>query len=193
MSSSDKILNSIKNDCDKTIEVIKADSAKICQQILAQGKKDAEAAKAEINAKAQQKASQMKKANASRAELEQRNALLKKRRLEIDITYDAIYKYLLNLDGENYFNIIYKLLTKFKDNDGTIYLNSKDLQRLPNDFSEQLTKLGIKSTLSDEPVDIDGGFILKSGDIEENMSFSALLSANRDSIEDLINRELFAE
>jgi V/A-type H+-transporting ATPase subunit E len=193
MSSSDKILNSIKNDCDKTIEVIKADSAKICQQILAQGKKDAEAAKAEINAKAQQKASQMKKANASRAELEQRNALLKKRRLEIDITYDAIYKYLLNLDGENYFNIIYKLLTKFKDNDGTIYLNSKDLQRLPNDFSEQLTKLGIKSTLSNEPADIDGGFILKSGDIEENMSFSALLSANRDSIEDLINRELFAE
>jgi V/A-type H+-transporting ATPase subunit E len=193
MSSSDKILNSIKNDCDKTIEVIKADSAKICQQILAQGKKDAEAAKAEINAKAQQKASQMKKANASRAELEQRNALLKKRRLEIDITYDAIYKYLLNLDGENYFNIIYKLLTKFKDNDGTIYFNSKDLQRLPNDFSEQLTKLGIKSTLSNEPADIDGGFILKSGDIEENMSFSALLSANRDSIEDLINRELFAE
>ena len=47
--------------------------------------------------------------------------------------------------------------------------------------------------LGENAVDIDGGFILKNGDIEENMSFSALLSSNRDSIEDLINRELFAE
>ncbi len=193
MSSSDMILNSIKNDCDKTIEAIRTDSAKICEEIIAKGKEDAAKTKAELDSKTRQKASQIKAANKSRGELEQRNALLRKRRLEIDITYDAIYKYLLNLDGENYFNIIYKLLKKLGGNQGVIYLNQNDLNRLPADFSQKLESLGIKAQLGENAVDIDGGFILKNGDIEENMSFSALLSSNRDSIEDLINRELFAE
>lgn len=193
MSSSDMILNSIKSDCDKTIEAIRTDSAKICEEIIAKGKEDAAKVKAELDSKTRQKASQIKAANKSRGELEQRNALLRKRRLEIDITYDAIYKYLLNLDGENYFNIIYKLLKKLGGNRGVIYLNQNDLNRLPADFSQKLESLGIKAQLGENAVDIDGGFILKNGDIEENMSFSALLSSNRDSIEDLINRELFAE
>lgn len=193
MSSSDMILNSIKSDCDKTIEAIRTDSAKICEEIIAKGKEDAAKTKAELDSKTRQKASQIKAANKSRGELEQRNALLRKRRLEIDITYDAIYKYLLNLDGENYFNIIYKLLKKLGGNQGVIYLNQNDLNRLPADFSQKLESLGIKAQLGENAVDIDGGFILKNGDIEENMSFSALLSSNRDSIEDLINRELFAE
>ncbi|MGN0488705.1 MAG: V-type ATP synthase subunit E [Ruminococcus sp.] len=193
MSSSDMILNSIKSDCDKTIEAIRTDSARICEEIIAKGKEDAAKTKAELDSKTRQKASQIKAANKSRGELEQRNALLRKRRLEIDITYDAIYKYLLNLDGENYFNIIYKLLKKLGGNQGVIYLNQNDLNRLPADFSQKLESLGIKAQLGENAVDIDGGFILKNGDIEENMSFSALLSSNRDSIEDLINRELFAE
>lgn len=187
------ILDSIRSDCDKTIEAIINDSAKICEEIIAKGKEDAAKAKAEIDLRAQQKASQIKAANKSRGELEQRNALLRIRRLEIDKTYEKVYEYLLNLDGENYFNIIYKLLKKLTDSQGVLYLNQKDLQRLPADFSQKLKSLGIKATLSEKPVDIDGGFILKNGDIEENMSFSALLSSNRDSLEDLINRELFAQ
>ena len=193
MNSSDMILNSIKSDCDKTIEAIRTDSDKICEEIIAKGREEAAKVKAELDSKTRQKASQIKAANKSRGELEQRNALLRQRRLEIDITYDAIYKYLLNLDGEDYFNIIYKLLKKLGGNQGVIYLNQNDLNRLPADFSQKLESLGIKAQLGENAVDIDGGFILKNGDIEENMSFSALLSSNRDSIEDLINRELFAE
>ncbi|MGN1138852.1 MAG: V-type ATP synthase subunit E [Ruminococcus sp.] len=193
MNSSDMILNSIKSDCDKTIEAIRTDCAKICEEIITKGGEDAAKVKAELDSKTQQKASQIKAANKSRGELEQRNALLRQRRLEIDITYDAIYKYLLNLDGEDYFNIIYKLLKKLGDSQGVIYFNQNDLSRLPADFSQKLESLGIKAQLGENAVDIDGGFILKNGDIEENMSFSALLSSNRDSIEDLINRELFAE
>ena len=47
--------------------------------------------------------------------------------------------------------------------------------------------------MSKAPADISGGFILKCGDIEENMDFEALISAKQDGIEDLINRELFSE
>ncbi len=193
MGSGDKILDSIKIDCDNNINAIYSDCAKQCEAILAKGREEADNAARDISSKAQQKAAQMKAASTSRAQLEQRNALLKRRRKEIDITFNAIYDYLINLDGETYFNIIYKLASKLNGKDGVILMNLKDLQRLPKDFEAQLAKNGIKAIVSKAPVDITGGFILKCGDIEENMSFSAILADKRDKIEDLINRELFAE
>ena len=76
--------------------------------------------------------------------------------------------------------------------DGVVYLNNKDLNRAPSDFVAQLKNVGLNASLSKDSIDIDGGFVLKNGDIEENMSFSAIISARRGEIEDLINRELFA-
>lgn len=193
MNNGDKILSSIKSDCDKAVSVINANSAKVCDEILANGRTNAEKAAKEVNAKAQKKAAQMKAASKSRAELEKRNTLLKKRREEIDITFKAIYDYLINLDGENYFNIIYKLCSKLSGKQGEILFNGKDLKRLPNDFETKLASTGLNAKVSKNTADITGGFILKCGDIEENMSFSSMLSDMREQIEDLINRELFAE
>lgn len=193
MNNGDKILSSIKSDCDKVISAINADSAKVCENILAKGRNDAENAVKEVNAKAQKKAAQMRAASKSRAELEKRNTLLKKRREEIDITLDAIYNYLINLDGEKYFNIIYKLCSKLSGKQGEMLFNIKDLKRLPEDFEAKLAKTGLNAKVSKNTADITGGFILKCGDIEENMSFSSMLSDKREQIEDLINRELFAE
>ena len=193
MNNGDKILGSIKSDCDKAVSVINADSAKVCDEILAKGRADAEKAAKEVNAKAQKRAVQMKAASTSSAELEKRNTLLKKRREEIDITFKAIYDYLINLDGENYFNIIYKLCSKLSGRKGEMLFNSKDLERLPKDFEARLEAIGLNAKVSKSTADITGGFILKCGDIEENMSFSSMLSDRREQIEDLINRELFAE
>lgn len=193
MNNGDKILNSIKNDCDKAVSVINTDSAKVCDEILAKGRIDAEKAAKEVDAKAQKKALQMKAASKSRAELEKRNTLLKKRREEIDITFKAIYDYLINLDGKKYFNIIYKLCSKLSGKQGELMFSAKDLERLPKDFETKLSDTGLHANVSKSTADITGGFILKNGDIEENMSFSSMLSDKREQIEDLINRELFTE
>lgn len=191
MSNSDKILEHIKADCTKNINSINAENEKVCAEILAKAEKDAQAVAAEIMAKV--RAEQMKAAYKSSAELAQRNALLKKRRQEMDITFYAVLDYLLGLDDKNYFEIIYKLAKKLDGKTGVILLNNKDLKRLPSDFTKQLAKNGINAEVSKTSVDIDGGFILKCGDIEENMSFSSLMSDKRDEIEDLINRTLFTD
>lgn len=193
MNNGDKILSSIKSDCDKAVSVINAKSAKECDEILAKGRADAETAAKETDAKAQKKALQMKAASKSRAELEKRNALLKQRREGIDVTFKAVYDYLINLDGEKYFNIIYKLCSKLSDKQGELFFSEKDLKRLPKDFEARLEETGLNATVSKSTADITGGFILKNGDIEENMSFSSILSDSREQIEDLINRELFTE
>lgn len=193
MNGGDKILDRIKTDCDESIKKIEADANENCSQLLSDAQKQAEQTSAEIMNKATSKVNQIKASYKSRVELETRNAVLKKKRAEIDITVDKTLDYMINLDDKEYFDIIYKLCSKIGSTKGEMLFNSRDISRLPNDFAEKLKAMGMDVTVSKNTVDIDGGFVLKNGDIEENMSFCALISAKRDRIEDLIKRELFAE
>lgn len=193
MTGGDKILAHIKSDCDDNIKSIEVEAENICAQIMADGRKKAEAAAEEIAGKAKINAEHIKAAAKSRADLEMRNTLLKKRRGEIDKTFNAVLKYLLNLEDEAYFKTIYKLAKRLDGKSGEIVMNLKDLSRLPSDFKSQMRQSGVDVSVSETPAEISGGFILKCGDIEENMDFSAILDDKRDEIEDLINRELFSE
>lgn len=191
MSSGDKILNRISLDCDERISQIGAETDEKCAQIMAQAKLDADKISAEIADRAQSKVKQMQAASKSRCDLETRNAFLKRRREEIDKTYSEILNKMKNLHDEDYFELIYTFAKKLNGMSGVVLLNEKDMNRLPKDFLARLEKCGVKAELSKAPCDIESGFILKCGDIEENMDFSAILSEKRDAIEDFINQELF--
>ena len=191
MSSGDKILNRISLDCDERISQIGAETDEKCAQIMAQAKLDADKISAEIVDRAQSKVKQMQAASKSRCDLETRNAFLKRRREEIDKTYSEILNKMKNLPDEDYFELIYTFAKKLNGMSGVVLLNEKDMNRLPKDFLARLEECGVKAELSKTPYDIESGFILKCGDIEENMDFSAILSEKRDAIEDFINQELF--
>lgn len=191
MSSGDKILNRISLDCDERISKIGAETDEKCAQIMAQAKLDADKISAEIADRAQSKVKQMQAASKSRCDLETRNAFLKRRREEIDKTYSEILNKMKNLPDEDYFELIYTFAKKLNEMSGVVLLNEKDMNRLPKNFLARLEKCGVKAELSKIPCDIESGFILKCGDIEENMDFSAILSEKRDAIEDFINQELF--
>lgn len=191
MSSGDKILNRISLDCDERISKINAETDEKCAQIMAQAKLDADKISAEIADKAQSKVKQMQAASKSRCDLETRNAFLKRRREEIDKTYSEILNKMENLPDEDYFELIYTFAKKLSEMSGVVLLNKKDMNRLPKNFLARLEECGVKAELSKAPCDIESGFILKCGDIEENMDFSAILSEKRDIIEDFINQELF--
>ena len=182
MSSGDKILNRISLDCDERISKIGAETDEKCAQIMAQAKLDADKISAEIADRAQSKVKQMQAASKSRCDLETRNAFLKRRREEIDKTYSEILNKMKNLPDEDYFELIYTFAKKLSGMSGVV---------LSKDFLARLEECGVKAELSKTPCDIESGFILKCGDIEENMDFSAILSEKRDAIEDFINQELF--
>ncbi len=191
MNGGEKILNRIKADCDKKINEILSKSDEECSKILSQAEIQAEKSSKAVSEKTSVKLTQIKNTSKSRSQLEIRNAILKQRRNEIDKTIDEIKNYLLELDDKNYFSFIYKLAETLKGKEGVIFLNSNDLKRLPSDFDTQIKKSGLNATVSKNSADIVGGFILKSGDIEENMAFDALIMSKRDILEDMINRELF--
>lgn len=191
MTGGDKILSRIKSDCDERIKAFEAESSRENALIIEEGKKEAEKATRQIAQKASIQAERIKASALSNAELETRNSMLKTRRNEIDKTFGAVYEYLKKLDTADYFDVIFSLAKKLDCKNGIILFNEKDLSRLPSDFKSRLQSCGINAEICSTPADIDCGFILKHGDIEENMSFSSVLEDRRDEIEDLINHELF--
>lgn len=192
MNGGDRILQQIKSDSDSAVKAVFAEAEKSRAQIMAQAEAQAEKSVGEIRMRAQEKNARAQASAKSRAELETRNALLKRRRLEIDKTVEALKEYFNSLGDKEYFDALYRLANGLKGKEGTVFLNQRDLNRAPGDFETQLSNRGVSASLSRTPAEISGGFILKCGDIEENMDFDALITSRRDEIEDLINKELFA-
>lgn len=193
MNGGETIINRIKADCDESVASIRLDAEKANAAVLAEAEKQAQLRGKEIADSTKQKIAQIQAASKSRSELAARTALLKQRRAEIDKTAGALLDYLTGLGDNDYFNALYRLAAQLRGKSGELLLNQKDLQRLPSDFENRVREAGLDARVSQTSADILGGFILKSGDIEENMDFAALLNARRDEIEDLINRDLFAK
>ncbi|SEQ32469.1 V/A-type H+-transporting ATPase subunit E [Lachnospiraceae bacterium NE2001] len=104
---------------------------------------------------------------------------------------------LLLLDTKDYFDTLLKLLDKQSQADkGVLLLNEKDLSRMPADFEKSAqavaTKNGGMLDVSTDTVNIDGGFILKYGNIEINSSFDALFEENEEELVDIVNKMLWA-
>ncbi len=191
MNGEDKILNRINSDCERAVRGILDEAEQKCSVINSQAEIQAKKAENEVFEKAKAREKQINNASKSRCELEIRNTILRKRRSEIDKTFDELQSYLVNLSDDEYFGFMYKLAETLDVESGTVLLNQKDLNRLPGDFTEKFQNVGISVTISDSPVEIIGGFILKNGNVEENMAIDAVIMSKRDALEDIISRELF--
>ena len=193
MSSGEKILSVIRADSEQTIAQIQSESEKKCRSILTKAEEKA----AEIRRNAEQKkagqTARLQKSYQSRRELEKRNLLLKAKRTAIDQAVISILRDMEQLETQAYFALFYRLAATLEVKEGVVVLNEADLRRVPTDFVAQMAKSGLQVTVSPTPDNrITGGFILKNGDIEENMPFAALMADRREAVEDVINRELFA-
>ena len=194
MSNGEKIIAEIRHECDERISVINAETESACDAIIGSAKKKASEITKNAQYKLEEQSSKLLKAHQSKCELEKRNMLLKTRRQEIDNAVEHILDHMVNLPSKVYFELIYKLAGISHIKNGTVYLNSKDLNRVPKNFQERLAESGINAKISDTPDEsIESGFILKNGDIEENLSFSSIIAEKHEEIEDLISRELFKE
>ena len=192
MNGSERILSRIRTDCDESVRKIETHAQHEHDRIIADAQHRADTQAAAVAEKTAQKRAQLETSSQSRAQLARRNALLKQRRKEIDTTVEELEAYLLGLGDNEYFEALYRLAAKLRGKSGELFLSKKDLKRLPENFTKRMAAAGVDASVSQTPADIGGGFILKCGDVEENMEFAAIISSKRDEIEDLINRELFA-
>ncbi len=193
MTGLDKITAQITIDSDKTAKSIIASSEAQCSDILSKAEAEAQQILKSGEINAQIKADEIIRRAESSAELEQRKILLTTKQEVISSMVAASLESLRSLPEDKYFDIIYKMISKYKrSSQGQIFFNNSDLARLPKDFIGKLSELSQGNlTLSSDSVKIDGGFILSYGGIDVNCSFESLFSDNSEKISDAVAKLLF--
>ena len=132
----------------------------------------------------------------SSAGFRERNAILNNKQKCInDVIESAICK-IENLDTTEYFDFLEKLFNKNVQSDtGVMYISTRDKTRMPGDFVKKIEKRAKEKngsiTIEDSRDNVENGFVLVYGDIEENCQIKALFNGQLDRLKDIANRELF--
>ncbi len=197
MSGLDKIISQIKEEANasaaKILEEANATAEEIKKEADAQCRETAERAKTQNEAARED----VLRKSRSAAQMERRRNLLIAKQELIDEVISEAHAAMLALDTPDYFASLAKLVEKHAQaQSGEVHLSQKDLSRIPADFSEAVAEAAKKKggtlTISEQPCEIDGGFVLSYGDIEENCSFDALFVSERENLQDQLNTFLFA-
>lgn len=194
MGAEEKILEGIISDAvaqgDEIIARAKAQS----ELALNKAKDETKAYSAEVVSSALIKAKTIKDNAESSAALVVRDGKLSKKREEILKTVELAKKYIASLDDEVYFKKLVSLIKGYaKSEESVLLLGAEDLKRNIALLEAELKKEKINVKISDKPADISGGFILKYGSIEYNLSIDAIIDEKKEFLEDKINTILFSE
>ena len=190
MTSSEKILAGIAGEAKTEAEKITAEAEKQAAEITAAAKTEAETDAGKIRADAEKKAELIINSGKSSAGLLKRDTALNCRRELIEKALNFVADTVNAYGDKDYFDFLHTLIKKEKLNGkGEVYLSVKDKARDIAAFKSELSALDL--TLSDTFADINGGFILKYGDIQINGELSALIHEKRDVLTDELNKALF--
>ena len=190
MTSSEKILAGIAEESKTQADKINSDAEKQSADIIAAAREEAESEAEKIKAEAEKKAELIINSGKSSAELLKRDTALNCRRELIEKALITVADTVNAYGDKDYFDFLLTLIKKEKLNGkGEVYLSVKDKARDIAAFKSELSALDL--TLSDTFADINGGFILKYGDIQINGELSALIREKRDQLVDEVNKTLF--
>lgn len=171
-----------QEEAGKIVSEAKAEAEKLIGQSLEQSETDA--------------ANYLERVKSS-ADLQRRTVILQAKQEVIAAVLEKAYTSLNTMDEKAYFEMIRKMLEKFTlSESGEIYFSAADLNRLPAGFEKEISDIAAKKggslTLKKESKEIENGFILVYGGIEENCTFRALFNTQKDALQDKIHQELFA-
>lgn len=190
MTSSEKILAGITAEAESTAKEIISAAEKKAEEIISDKAKEAEKQADEIAAEADKNAALINSTGDSAAQLVLRDAKLKRKRELIEKAVSEVIVSINNYDDKTYFDCLLRLAKKnAMSGKGEMLLSARDLSRDKCNFVKALEELSV--TLSDTPADINGGFILRYGDIIINCELSAVMREKRDEITDAVNTALF--
>jgi V/A-type H+-transporting ATPase subunit E len=192
---------------ERIIEEAQAKKNKILEEAKARTEKlklDYEKRREEIKeqalSKAERLAEEEKRKIISMAELEERKRLLDAKQKIIDMVFDESQKLIQNMSDSAYEKLIRQLLLDGAvSGEEEIIMSDSSISRLSPNFlhsvNEELIKRGKlgKLKLSDETRPMQGGFILKSKDLEINCTFDSIIKLQREELETDIAKILFEE
>ena len=134
----------------------------------------------------------------SQANTNERRAILDAKACVIKDILNKAYEKIMSQSDSDYFSMIYSLVGKTcYSEDGEILISDSDRKRLPGDFETKVNaeaeKKGGSLKLSSKNADIDGGFILKYGGIDENCSIKSIFNEKHTDMQDLVYNMLWSK
>ncbi len=196
MSGLDKMKSQILEDANAQAEERIAQANAQAEEIQARVKAEVEEAQQRMDQKTKTAVKNYHERIASSCDMKRKTAVLKAKQEMISEVLQKAYEKVMNLSDTEYFELLTNLLkTYVQSDDGEIYFSEKDKQRIPASFVEETEKIaaskGGKLTFASETKQIDGGFILVYGGIEENCTIRAIFESKRDEWSDLVQKVMF--
>lgn len=196
-------MRGIEKIVDQILEEAREEEVKILDEAHIEVEKIKEASKEEIDkintlATKEIEDELIKINELSKLSMEQKRkrAILEKKQEVIKEILDEAYEKLLALPEEEYFNLLEDILKKAAtDKSGEIRFNQKDREKVVSNNLmgkfEEIARGKAGSLSLGEDIDIESGFVLVYGGIEENCTFKALIEAKKEELHDVIQKILF--
>lgn len=181
-AAAESIVKQAQDEADKMLADAKEDSGKKCADIAERSRNDIQACLSRAE---------------SAALLKEKKLILSAKQQIINEVIAKAKESLLELPDKEYFDVIIRMVKKYAlGQAGQILFSKADRKRLPEQFEAVLQSAlsdteGATITVSERTGDIDGGFILLYGDVEENCSFDALFFASKETLQDKVYDILF--
>ena len=197
MTGLEKIIEKIGLDAQSAGAEVQAKADAHCAEILSNAKAECDRIDAKAVADAAALREDLLARGESGAHMQRKNRILTAKQEMIHGVIESAKQKLLGLESIDYFVLLGKLAEKYaQPGDGVMFLSASDLARVPAYFRGTLADIGKKKggslTLSDEPRDLNGGFVLAYGGIEENCTFEALFEENKERLQDVVREKLFS-
>ena len=197
MAGLDKMKSQILSEAKAAADEKTAKANAEAQEILGQAKAEAEKRKSSISRKSEADVAYYKERVASSIDLQHRTKILGAKQEMIASVLDKAYETVTGLGDKEYFEMLLKLLNKYAlPQDGEICFSAADLKRMPTGFEQdaQQSAKANGGTLKVSRVakNIENGFVLVYGGIEENCTLRAMFDAKRDELSDKVHRMLFS-
>ncbi|MCR5651208.1 MAG: V-type ATP synthase subunit E [Lachnospiraceae bacterium] len=194
MTGLDKILEQIKKESDETVSKKLSEAKDRADSILEEAKKSVAGQCESIETNGRNEAAEIRKRAGSAADLYKRKAVLAEKQRIISGVFDKALGELEALSGSDYYNAVIKIAVKNAlGQDGEIIFSEADKANVPSDFEMRLNaqlKNG-RLSVSDKTRPIGKGFILSYGGVEQNCTFSALVEASKEVLQDKVQEILF--
>lgn len=198
MAGAEKIINRIHEEVRAQARIVIKNAEDEADRIIKDAKEKAAVKENEILNNAKEEAEELKKRLIAISELEARKKILNAKQEAIEEVFSRALLKLQELPDDKYEDIIIDMVVNsVRSGDETIIISKRDKMRLSSDFiskiNERLAGKGIKGNIrfSDQTKEMSGGFILKSGNIELNNSFDAIVKMRRDDIEAQVVKIMF--
>ena len=186
MNNGQNIIDKIIADAKSEAEIIVEVAQKEANDILNTAKAKVEKEETELMLLAKAEAEKIADKEISSAQMQAKKMVLAKKQEIISEVIASAKEKLFSLADIEYKVIILGMLEKaIVCENSELIFSKKDKELLGSSLKE----LGYK--ISDETREIEGGFVVKDGDIEYNYSFTSIMTVEKEDIEQLTAQILF--